>query len=106
MSTTKGFVYFAPKDGLLKIGFSTHPQRRARELKPDGPLKLIVGTSDIEKELHQRFNVQRVTGEWFKNEGDLKQFVDALELLLDTGPWQRTRNKPRKTKQSSGWMRR
>jgi len=100
------FVYFAPKAGLVKIGFSRNPKRRARELEPDGPVKLVAGSPRMEKELHQWFNVQRVTGEWFRNDGDLKQFVDALELLLDTGPWQRTRNKPRKTKQSSGWMRR
>jgi len=105
-SKTKGVVYFAFKSDLVKIGFTTRPWLRKRELGPEVMRVITDGSRKLERELHLRFDELCVTGEWFKYEGKLKQFLDGLGSLPDAAPWQRPRNKPRRTKQTSGWMRR
>ncbi len=83
-------VYFmaAPALGVVKIGYSTNPGERFIDL--DGmaptPLKLlfvIEGPPLLEREMHDRFWVQRVRGEWFAVVGELAMFIDEMSAPPD-----------------------
>lgn len=58
------WVYFGSRAGLIKIGTSEDPRRRAREL---GIVLLRVAPGGVEDErrLHRRFARFRVDREWF-----------------------------------------
>lgn len=70
----EGYVYLigAPQDpSLVKVGFSTDPARRARQLQNGNGRRLRViakrpGTRADEKGLHAEFREHRTVGEWFK----------------------------------------
>lgn len=71
-----GFVYFAERDGLVKIGFSTTPKIRISALKS----KLIgcmAGDKKVEKSLHRLFSHAWVHGEWFRPTLSLTEFINA-----------------------------
>lgn len=55
------------KTGLYKIGRSTDPYRRTKDLRVgNSAVELVCEINDdIEKELHEKYSQQRVTGEWF-----------------------------------------
>lgn len=87
-AVTPGWVYFirAQTSGYIKIGFSeSHPQKRLRALQTGSAdtlelIAFIAGDMTKERELHRRFEHQRVRGEWFHDEGDLRLFVDLLRM--------------------------
>jgi hypothetical protein len=77
-------VYFieAP-NGLVKIGFSTNPWQRLGKMKVDCPDELILrsfvdGGISEERAFHQRFCSFHVRGEWFRLQGELRDFIDSL----------------------------
>jgi hypothetical protein len=79
-----GYVYAARscETGLIKIGFSRNPHRRARELK----CRLLCyarGTPSHEKEVHRLLHAWRVDGEWFREEGRVAWFLAMLPPAKD-----------------------
>lgn len=82
--------------GTYKIGIANDPLRRLTQLQTGHPSKLSIllllkGSTQLEKELHQRFSTKRIQGEWFMltNE-DIVQlqidFADNITLLKDKNP--------------------
>ena len=73
-------VYFAQRDGLIKIGSSANPRQRCRNLGAD---LLVVsppcrpGTYRLELAIHRTFDYLRVRGEWFRPD------VYLLQLMVD-----------------------
>jgi hypothetical protein len=77
-------VYFisAREMDLVKIGYAFDPVRRFNHLRTFSPAKLtlegaIPGGRDKERELHKRFALARVHGEWFKLTPGLQAEIDA-----------------------------
>lgn len=77
-------------DGYVKIGHTT--DTLSRRLKnyathsPDTPevLGYVGGSKDDENWFHQRFARYRYNGEWFRNEGELRHFIEnGLQTLQD-----------------------
>lgn len=79
-----GLVYFiAAGNGHVKIGYSTKPKARLRELQTGSraALRLIAttpGTYADERDLHTRFSMYRSHGEWFRFKGELRAYVEGL----------------------------
>ena len=78
-------VYFvaSPSTQMIKIGFSRGVERRLTSLQMacGTPLALICtvpGNRTDEARLHRRFLSERTLGEWFKDGGKLRAFVDRL----------------------------
>lgn len=71
------WVYFAERDGLVKIGFSRNPVQRAKGLSAR-LMAVMPGTLCMERRMHQLFAAYRVHGEWFRPGLDLVSFVEAL----------------------------
>lgn len=78
-------VYFARGVGTdkVKIGTSVKINSRLRDLENSsyGPLELIAcvsGGRSAESRMHKRFAEYRIRGEWFRFEGKLKAYIDAL----------------------------
>lgn len=77
-------VYFigAPLLGMVKIGVAKNPYKRIDELQTGSPEILhMVGMyplegRECEKEFHERFAEYRAHGEWFRDEGELRRFLE------------------------------
>lgn len=69
--TKPGFVYAARAGDLIKIGYSTSPDRREAMLRYDEPaaqmLVFALGTRHDERLLHHALRNHRVRGEWFRD---------------------------------------
>jgi len=86
------YVLFDKENNLYKIGRSTNPRARFRQLCRPGRVRPIhVFKGDIEGKLHDRFADQRLFThpdpeyadghtEWFRSGGKLQGFVDELEV--------------------------
>jgi hypothetical protein len=78
-----GLVYVVGFGPYVKIGFTaTRLWKRVSDLKIAMPEKPIVygyfvGTMRSERETHKRFAEQRLNGEWFKNEGPVKAWIEG-----------------------------
>lgn len=77
-------VYFAVAGALVKIGCSANPWARLATLREHNKgtelRACIAGGFDVERALHQRFAALRVKGEWFRYEGELRDYVVALPV--------------------------
>jgi hypothetical protein len=78
------FVYFIQDGNKIKIGFSTRPEVRARNLQTHSPLKILVtipGDRVREAKLHKRFHKIRVDGtrEWFHAKPPLLKYIAGLQ---------------------------
>lgn len=74
-----GRVYFAEFSGMVKVGFSSCPSRRARQLGA----RLIVaikGDRRLEREWHKRFSAWAVEGkpEWFNASPEIMRAIDTI----------------------------
>jgi hypothetical protein len=76
-------VYFisARELDLVKIGYAYNPLHRFNHLRTFSPVELtlegaIPGTRTKERELHKRFALARVRGEWFKLTPGLRAEID------------------------------
>lgn len=74
-------VYFIldKKTNNVKIGHSKDPRRRVKELNPQFNMKLLCcmsGAQPRERLLHDRFQHLRTANEWFKYEGELKEYIE------------------------------
>lgn len=84
-------VYFI-RDGnkrRVKIGMSTNVENRLKGLAHPflGELTVmgtVPGGYAMEREMHHRFAEHRISGEWFKLEGDLAEFVKTLSPYTPT----------------------
>lgn len=79
-----GYVYFIlnKRRGVVKIGNSKRPQNRVVDLQVSSADPLILlgaieGTKELEKRLHGIFSQYWVSGEWFRYESDVKQYISA-----------------------------
>jgi hypothetical protein len=74
-----GSVYYAQRDGLIKIGFSRHIPGRMLELKAT-LLAIELGGRDMvwERIRQHQFKHLRVSGEWFVPGRDLLAHIDRL----------------------------
>lgn len=82
---TPGHVYFfqGAETGLIKIGYSTDPERRLRDLTTMSPDQITVlatfrGAVSDERKLHKRFKKHRAHGEWFKPAKPILDYIDTL----------------------------
>jgi len=76
-------IYFAinSNDGLIKIGYSAIPIGRIIHLgKSISILATLDGNRPREILLHKRFSHLRVTGEWFKPDQELLNFIQNPDL--------------------------
>jgi hypothetical protein len=75
-----GYVYFLRMGGNLKIGFSKNVGARLRAIQTGCPepaeiVKIIPGTDQTERYFHKHFIAHRLSGEWFRLDGELAAFV-------------------------------
>ena len=79
-----GYIYFVESAGFVKIGFTFHIPTRFHELQIAAPEKLRllrydIGTREIESSYHSRFAALRSSGEWFRIEGELSEFLSQRD---------------------------
>jgi len=65
-----GYIYFIEAGDMVKIGYSTHPNKRFMDLQITSPVPLtlnylIPGDPGLERHLHKQFAHLRAHGEWF-----------------------------------------
>jgi hypothetical protein len=65
---------------VVKIGFTTSIRSRLRSLRTACPTQprahlLLKGSVLEERELHQRFAVDRIRGEWFRLSDAIRSFI-------------------------------
>jgi hypothetical protein len=73
-------VYVIGFGPYVKIGITTNLDTRLAQLQVPEALvtyALLEGWRSVELELHQRFAKYRLRGEWFKNEGDLSEWISG-----------------------------
>lgn len=80
--TEQSFLYFieAVGTGFIKIGRSSNPELRLKQLSTGSPNDLVIigaisGGSKVESELHRQFSFLRERGEWFKATDELRNFI-------------------------------
>lgn len=82
-----GFIYILRDVDRVKIGFSTAPRNRVAAIQNMSGRQLRViacvpGTQTQEQQLHQRFSEFRLHGEWFRVDGELKEFLKQPAISL------------------------
>lgn len=80
LSSATGFVYFLVAGTRVKIGFSTSPSARVKQLKTGIGHKIdafmyVRGTALDEKKLHHLLKAFRREGEWFEHTLTVKRVV-------------------------------
>lgn len=79
----KGQIYFL-FDGIgIKVGFSTHFQKRLPTIQSSNRARLKVlavvpGTQVEERRIHSLFNDIKIRGEWFANTRALRQYIKDM----------------------------
>lgn len=86
-------VYYvrAPSSGLVKIGFAKDALRRFSKIQSDSADALVLfavedGDFETERGRHAQFAAYRVRGEWFRDEGILRDHIDRLPRFLRPTP--------------------
>jgi hypothetical protein len=87
-----GHVYFVQviSSGDIKIGYSTNIRSRISTLQTSIPEKIkllgyISGDLGKEKELHKKFRILRLRGEWFRCDSSIIDFLNENnEMMLQT----------------------
>lgn len=85
------FTYFVRDGDAIKIGTSVHPEKRIKSLQTgiSRPLEtLAIVSMDIadEIETHEKFAHIRISGEWFRSEPELLQFIAEVKSKHDGLP--------------------
>lgn len=92
-SSPSGFIYVmeaahepAPGEERVKIGFSSDPNVRLKQVQTGCPFKLCLGATlpgvpAQEQGLHQLCAAQREHGEWFRYDGVVRYLTQALHAL-------------------------
>ena len=73
---------------VCKIGFSNNVHGRLIQIQTGCPFplkiyKIFKGTIKQEKRLHQKYKAFRLSGEWFRFDGILKNNIDAMDGEAD-----------------------
>ena len=73
-------IYVAKANDAVKIGYSRNPLIRISSLQTSSPyeidvLLVIDGSIFDEHSLHKRFSHLRMAGEWFKFNGEIRDFI-------------------------------
>lgn len=84
MKSSKGYIYFIVdyQQKKLKIGHSTRPEIRLKEIQAVNPNKLVIaklipGTIKEEKKYHKLFCWDRIRrSEWFYLSPQIKEFLN------------------------------
>lgn len=95
----KTYFIQAVGGGPIKIGVSINPESRLRGIQTGCPYRLrLLATlpTNKEAELHSIFNNLRLEGEWFKDEGKIKKWIQRNTLVSD-------RKKVSKRKSENPW---
>jgi hypothetical protein len=71
------YVYFARFNDLIKIGVSTHPERRAKEVNAD-LIGFVSGGRGLERRLHDELRDYCDRGEWFRNDPHVQLVVNKV----------------------------
>ena len=74
-------VYFVQSGPYVKIGYSSNPIARIGTLQGGNPeplttLFFMAGNMETERELHTAFSDYHHSGEWFRHEGELLEFIE------------------------------
>ena len=77
------FYYAIVGDQKVKIGLSADPVGRVMQIQTNIPFKIelvgfVAANCNQEREIHKMLSPWRLLGEWFKLEGPVVNFVDAL----------------------------
>jgi Meiotically up-regulated gene 113 len=78
-------VYFAARDGLIKIGTTRYLHHRLRTLKAS-LVAAVPGLPEDEREIQDRFQSLRVNGEWYRAEPELLAYIEDLPDPLGVRP--------------------
>lgn len=84
--TRQSVVYFVGDDqGYVKIGYAACADGRLRDLQVAHATELklllaIPGGPDLERELHRRFGVDRVRGEWFRLSPSIIKYISESQV--------------------------
>ena len=78
-----GFCYAMLSGEAVKIGYSTNPRARASQVRCNTPADVdlvgyIPGTVEDERAIHARLSEWRISGEWFRLEGNVADFVESV----------------------------
>lgn len=80
-----GVVYFIRAKGvsLVKIGYSSNPEQRLRNLQTSCPHQLDIlatlpGSQQTEADIHKKFGHLRMNGEWFRLTSELFAFIGEI----------------------------
>jgi hypothetical protein len=74
----RGFVYFLRQGGLVKIGFSSNPEKRQKTLGGGDLLATLPGYPVDERSMHDRFALLRMHGEWFAYTPALATYIEQI----------------------------
>jgi hypothetical protein len=88
-----GHVYFIQviSSGNVKIGYSKNIKSRLSTIQTSIPEKIkllgfISGDKVKEKELHKKFNLYHIRGEWFRCSSTLIDYINThSEMILSNG---------------------
>ena len=69
--------------GLSKIGISSDPSRRAKQVGVDSKVIAIFKEAYLEKRLHRFFSEKHIKGEWFENI-DTEEIEKAISYIEPT----------------------
>lgn len=86
----KGYIYFIQGQcgGAIKVGFSTIPSERLRQLQTGYPdtlkiLLLIPGNESTEKVIHRQFEGSKLNGEWFRPDELVIDKIKELKAIYE-----------------------
>jgi hypothetical protein len=71
-------VYYMRLGDRVKIGVTTNLTARLASVRPEELMATEPGDRSIEQARHRQFAHLRTSGEWFKLEAPLTDFIDAL----------------------------
>lgn len=83
------YIYFvwSEAQNAIKIGYANDLKFRLGALQAGNPEPLVVlysirGTQATEKAIHKRFRHLRIVREWFRDDNEIHEYMDALEGLV------------------------
>lgn len=95
MSQPKNIYVVESDNGELKVGISTNPQQRIKQLSTGHPHDLSLARSvgplenakQVEESIHAQFNQYNISGEWFNADcyDELLAFVDGIATATVAG---------------------
>lgn len=86
-----GYTYFVRRGDAIKVGHSAIPKQRISGLQVSFPeplevLAIIENTIISEAAAHAKFAHLRMTGEWFRAEPELIEFIEAMKVAPKPTP--------------------